>query len=200
MADVNVVIDPEIELKFKGTLKESTSVQLRIYNKHADKHTAFKIKTTAPKSYNVKPNNGFIPANTYIDVTIILNPDETLERSMHKHKFQLKFLNVNKDECGDVTKLFNEENEPRIKQHILRCIFEKIDSKMDETQDGIYSPELPGNNQKRSLTSNTSLENQPSIKQQPLSKNQTHSPISNTSNLLVILMAFVFGYFFAKLF
>jgi vesicle-associated membrane protein-associated protein A len=54
-----LVLDPPNELRFKGPFEDYVSVSLTIRNP-TDKRMAFKIKTTAPKRYCVKPNSGVL--------------------------------------------------------------------------------------------------------------------------------------------
>ena len=49
---------------------------------------AFKIKTTAPKRYCVRPNVGLLKPGETSDVKVLLQPGETDE----KHKFQVQSL------------------------------------------------------------------------------------------------------------
>ena len=54
-----MILDPSNELKFKGPFDDYVTVSLTIRNP-TDKRVAFKIKTTAPKRYCVKPNSGVL--------------------------------------------------------------------------------------------------------------------------------------------
>lgn len=54
-----LMLDPPNELKFKGPFEDFVSVSLMIKNP-TEKRIAFKIKTTAPKRYCVKPNSGVL--------------------------------------------------------------------------------------------------------------------------------------------
>ena len=54
-----LILDPSNELKFKGPFDDYVTVSLTIRNP-TDKRVAFKIKTTAPKRYCVKPNSGVL--------------------------------------------------------------------------------------------------------------------------------------------
>lgn len=68
-----LVLEPSNELKFKGPFDDYVSVSLRIRNP-TEKRIAFKIKTTAPKRYCVKPNSGVLDAgqNMMVNGIIIL--------------------------------------------------------------------------------------------------------------------------------
>lgn len=61
-----LVLDPANELKFRGPFDDYVSVSLTIRNP-TPKRIAFKIKTTAPKRYCVKPNSG------------VLDPEQTMK-------------------------------------------------------------------------------------------------------------------------
>jgi len=54
-----LVLDPSNELRFKGPFDDYVTVSLTIRNP-TEKRIAFKIKTTAPKRYCVKPNSGVL--------------------------------------------------------------------------------------------------------------------------------------------
>jgi hypothetical protein len=54
-----LILDPANELRFKGPFDDYVTVSLTIRNP-TEKRIAFKIKTTAPKRYCVKPNSGVL--------------------------------------------------------------------------------------------------------------------------------------------
>ena len=54
-----LLLDPANELRFKGPFDDYVTVSLSIKNP-TEKRIAFKIKTTAPKRYCVKPNSGVL--------------------------------------------------------------------------------------------------------------------------------------------
>ena len=54
-----LTLDPSNELRFKGPFDDYVTVSLKIENP-TEKRIAFKIKTTAPKRYCVKPNSGVL--------------------------------------------------------------------------------------------------------------------------------------------
>ena len=57
-------------------------------NSNASSYVAFKIKTTAPKRYCVRPNSGLLAPDDIMDVKVMLQPGGTDE----KHKFQVQTL------------------------------------------------------------------------------------------------------------
>jgi len=65
----------------------------------SDDLLAFKVKTTAPKRYCVRPNTGFLPPKEKVEVSVILNlqkdPPKTMDpASKQRDKFQLQSIVV----------------------------------------------------------------------------------------------------------
>ncbi|KAF9607444.1 hypothetical protein IFM89_035582 [Coptis chinensis] len=56
------------ELKFTFELKKHSSCAVQLYNK-CDQYIAFKVKTTSPKKYCVRPNTGIIHPKSTCDFT-----------------------------------------------------------------------------------------------------------------------------------
>ena len=53
-------------------LRKAVPTTLTLKNTSDSKKVGFKVKTTTPKSYAVKPNTGIVPANGSVDVQIIM--------------------------------------------------------------------------------------------------------------------------------
>nr|CAH7741310.1 unnamed protein product [Callosobruchus chinensis] len=54
-----LVIDPPTELKFRGPFNVSVTSYMKLTNP-SEERVMFKIKTTAPKMYCVRPNSGIL--------------------------------------------------------------------------------------------------------------------------------------------
>ncbi|KAJ4985238.1 integral er membrane protein [Stagonosporopsis vannaccii] len=67
---MSVELDP-VELGFKRPFQQEVSQTLRLKNPHSDP-VAFKVKTTAPKQYCVRPNSGRIEPGRDVEVQILL--------------------------------------------------------------------------------------------------------------------------------
>ncbi|KAG5533692.1 hypothetical protein RHGRI_027766 [Rhododendron griersonianum] len=63
-------IDPS-ELEFPFELKKQISVSFQLLNK-TDNHIAFKVKTTNPKKYSVRPNNGVVLPRSTCNVIVTM--------------------------------------------------------------------------------------------------------------------------------
>ncbi|XP_044519782.1 vesicle-associated membrane protein-associated protein B/C isoform X2 [Gracilinanus agilis] len=70
MAKVEQVLslEPQHELKFKGPFTDVVTTNLKLGNP-SDRNVCFKVKTTAPRRYCVRPNSGIIDAGTSINVS-----------------------------------------------------------------------------------------------------------------------------------
>ncbi|KAF2872709.1 MSP domain-containing protein [Massariosphaeria phaeospora] len=67
---MSVELDPP-ELGFKRPFQNEVTQSLRLLNPHSDP-VAFKVKTTAPKQYCVRPNSGRIEPGGDVEVQILL--------------------------------------------------------------------------------------------------------------------------------
>ncbi|KAN0006775.1 hypothetical protein ACTFIU_004966 [Dictyostelium citrinum] len=68
--------------------------ELKLYNS-SDEHTiAFKVKTTAPIRYCVRPNTGIIPPGKSIDVQILLNCTKDAPSISLKNKDKFQILSI----------------------------------------------------------------------------------------------------------
>uniref|UniRef100_A0A8V0YWP1 VAMP associated protein B and C n=1 Tax=Gallus gallus TaxID=9031 RepID=A0A8V0YWP1_CHICK len=61
-------LEPQHELKFKGPFTDVVTTNLKLGNP-TDRNVCFKVKTTAPRRYCVRPNSGIIDAGTSINVS-----------------------------------------------------------------------------------------------------------------------------------
>nr|KAF6278787.1 VAMP associated protein B and C [Pipistrellus kuhlii] len=73
MAKVEQVLslEPQHELKFRGPFTDVVTTNLKLGNP-TDRNVCFKVKTTAPRRYCVRPNSGIIDAGAAINVSVSL--------------------------------------------------------------------------------------------------------------------------------
>uniref|UniRef100_A0A9I9CPK8 MSP domain-containing protein n=2 Tax=Cucumis melo TaxID=3656 RepID=A0A9I9CPK8_CUCME len=75
------------ELKFTFELKKQSSCLIHLINK-SEQHIAFKVKTTSPKKYCVRPNTGIIKPKDTCDFTVTMLAQRTAPPDMQcKDKF-----------------------------------------------------------------------------------------------------------------
>jgi len=70
---MSVYLNPSNSLGFNRPLTSLVKKSLTISNPHAQP-VAFKVKTTAPKLYCVRPNSGRIEPGTSVEVSVMLQP------------------------------------------------------------------------------------------------------------------------------
>ncbi|TNN78641.1 Vesicle-associated membrane protein-associated protein B [Liparis tanakae] len=64
-----LLLEPPHELKFRGPFSDVVTTNLKLSNP-TDRNVCFKVKTTAPRRYCVRPNSGIIDAGTSIHVSV----------------------------------------------------------------------------------------------------------------------------------
>jgi len=130
-------IEPEHELKFKGPFTGTTTSFLKLHNP-TDRKICFKIKTTAPKRYCVRPNAGVIESGSNLSIAVVLQPFE-MDSSANKHKFMVQAIfapdgEVNQDE------LWKAAPSSSVMETKLRCTFE-VPSEATNEHEVSSSPE-----------------------------------------------------------
>ncbi|KAF5903039.1 vesicle-associated membrane protein-associated protein a, partial [Clarias magur] len=63
-----LILDPPTDLKFKGPFTDVVTANLKLTNP-SDKRVCFKVKTTAPRRYCVRPNSGAIDPGASISIS-----------------------------------------------------------------------------------------------------------------------------------
>ncbi|CBI26121.3 hypothetical protein VitviT2T_006383 [Vitis vinifera] len=78
------------ELKFTFELKKQSSCSIHLVNK-SDQYLAFKVKTTSPKRYCVRPNTGVVKPNAECDVMVTMQAQRVAPPDMQcKDKFLIQ--------------------------------------------------------------------------------------------------------------
>lgn len=98
-----LLLEPDSELHFKGPFNDVVTSHLKLSNP-TDKRICFKVKTTAPKRYCVRPNSG------------ILEPK-------NKHKFMVQTMFAPDGDVNQET-VWRDANPESLMDSKLRCVFE----------------------------------------------------------------------------
>ncbi|KAJ9700123.1 hypothetical protein PVL29_005787 [Vitis rotundifolia] len=78
------------ELKFTFELKKQSSCSIHLVNK-SDQYLAFKVKTTSPKGYCVRPNTGVVKPKAECDVMVTMQAQRVAPPDMQcKDKFLIQ--------------------------------------------------------------------------------------------------------------
>ncbi|XP_065676107.1 vesicle-associated membrane protein-associated protein B-like [Hydra vulgaris] len=121
-----LIIEPENELVFRGPFKDVVTTILKLKNP-SDKKVCFKVKTTAPKRYCVRPNCGLIAPDASVNVAVMLQPFDSKDSAeVRKHKFLVQSIFPTDDvAASDVEALWkNLPNKYPVMDSKLKCVFE----------------------------------------------------------------------------
>uniref|UniRef100_A0ACD5YVC8 Uncharacterized protein n=2 Tax=Avena sativa TaxID=4498 RepID=A0ACD5YVC8_AVESA len=89
-------IDPS-DLRFPFELKKQISCSLHLTNR-TDGYIAFKVKTTSPKKYCVRPNSGIVAPRSTFDVLVTMQAQREAPPDMHcRDKFLVQSAVVSRD-------------------------------------------------------------------------------------------------------
>ncbi|GMP95835.1 hypothetical protein CsSME_00044723 [Camellia sinensis var. sinensis] len=117
-------IEP-VELKFPFELKKQISCSLQLSNK-TESHVAFKVKTTNPKKYCVRPNTGIVLPRSTCDVIVTMQAQKEAPPDMQcKDKFLLQSIVASPDATPkDITAEMFVKAEGRVVEECkLRVIY-----------------------------------------------------------------------------
>jgi hypothetical protein len=118
-------IEPQ-DLQFAFELRKQISCSLKLLNK-TDNHVAFKVKTTDPKKYCVRPNTGVVLPKSSCDVVVTMQAQKELPPDMHcKDKFLLQSViaSPGATTAKDITpEMFNKEAGHIVEECKLRVVY-----------------------------------------------------------------------------
>ncbi|XP_064556343.1 vesicle-associated membrane protein-associated protein B [Drosophila montana] len=122
--EVPLTIEPEHELRFIGPFNRPVVTIMTLKNNSA-MTLVFKIKTTAPKRYCVRPNIGKIASYRSTQVEICLQPFMYDQQEKNKHKFMVQSVLAPQDaDLTDLNKLWRELEPDQLMDAKLKCVFE----------------------------------------------------------------------------
>lgn len=116
-------LTPTNEIILEGPFDQVVTSYLELKNP-SDQRVCFKVKTTAPKRYCVRPNSGIVDPGSKLKIAIMLQPSEhesPSERS--KHKFMVQST-VIRDESSNLDSVWQSATPADIMDSKLRCVFQ----------------------------------------------------------------------------
>ncbi|UJR28551.1 hypothetical protein I4U23_009786 [Adineta vaga] len=117
---------PNGDLVFKGPFNAVSITALKLSNS-GNERLAYKIKTTAPKRYCVKPNSGFLDAHSTASVQVMLQPQATTtgqQDDRNKHKFMVQWVAVPDSYSDDVDNFWKQDlTKLNVHDSKLKCVF-----------------------------------------------------------------------------
>lgn len=133
------------ELKFPFELRKQVSTSLRLVNVTSE-YVAFKVKTTSPKKYCVRPNTGLVPPQSSAEVVVTMQAQKEMPADLQcKDKFLVQSVlvpaSVSKDNYQE---MFNKENGREIHEIKLRVIYvappQPPSPVAESAEEGVISP------------------------------------------------------------
>uniref|UniRef100_A0A7N0TD43 MSP domain-containing protein n=1 Tax=Kalanchoe fedtschenkoi TaxID=63787 RepID=A0A7N0TD43_KALFE len=113
------------ELKFPFEEKKQSTCCMQLMNK-TDQYVAFKVKTTNPKKYCVRPNAGIVMPGSTCNVTVTMQAQKEAPPDMQcKDKFLLQSVVAPSGTAAkDVTsEMFNKEEGKVVEEFKLRVVY-----------------------------------------------------------------------------
>jgi len=131
-------IEPKNELHFKGPYTEIATEYLTLSNP-SDRRVCFKIKTTAPKRYCVRPNSGIIDAKSSTVIAVMLQPSPPVDSQQinefkNKHKFMVQTTFAPDGEVNQES-LWKKVDPLAIMESKLKCVFDLQFIEVNENSD-----------------------------------------------------------------
>ncbi|XP_051538550.1 vesicle-associated membrane protein-associated protein A isoform X2 [Myxocyprinus asiaticus] len=129
-----LILDPSSDLRFRGPFTDVVTTNLKLKNP-SDKRVCFKVKTTAPRRYCVRPNSGVIDPGTTVTISVMLQPFEYDPNEKSKHKFMVQTIFVPSG-VTDLEAMWKDAKPDDLMDSKLRCVFEmpSDNDKMNELE------------------------------------------------------------------
>ncbi|XP_041923906.1 vesicle-associated membrane protein-associated protein A isoform X1 [Alosa pseudoharengus] len=127
-----LILDPSTDLKFKGPFTDVVTTNLVLRNP-SDRRVCFKVKTTAPRRYCVRPNSGIIDPGAAVTVSVMLQPFDYDPNEKSKHKFMVQTIFAPPN-VPDLEGMWKEAKPDDLMDSKLRCVFE-MPSENDKVND-----------------------------------------------------------------
>ncbi|KAL6565891.1 Vesicle-associated protein 1-2 [Orobanche hederae] len=125
MTNVELLQIEPLELQFPFELKKQISCSVQLTNK-SNNYVAFKVKTTNPKKYCVRPNTGVVQPHSFCDVIVTMQAQKEAPPDMQcRDKFLLQSVVVNPGVTAkDITpEMFNKESGNQVDECKLRVFY-----------------------------------------------------------------------------
>ncbi|KAL7887023.1 hypothetical protein AOLI_G00047440 [Acnodon oligacanthus] len=133
-----LILDPPSDLKFKGPFTDVVTTNLKLRNP-SDRKVCFKVKTTAPRRYCVRPNSGVIEPGASVTISVMLQPFDYDPNEKSKHKFMVQTIFAPPN-ITDLEAMWKDAKPEDLMDSKLRCVFE-LPSENDKMS-GVRSQKL----------------------------------------------------------
>ncbi|XP_042569625.1 vesicle-associated membrane protein-associated protein A-like isoform X1 [Cyprinus carpio] len=127
-----LILDPPTDLRFRGPFTDVVTANLKLKNP-SERKVCFKVKTTAPRRYCVRPNSGIIDPGAAVIISVMLQPFEYDPNEKSKHKFMVQTIFA-PAAATDTEALWKDAKPDDLMDSKLRCVFE-LPSENDKVND-----------------------------------------------------------------
>ncbi|GFT10209.1 vesicle-associated membrane protein-associated protein A [Nephila pilipes] len=117
-----LILEPASELHFVGPFTDVVTSYLKLMNP-IDRRVCFKVKTTAPKKYCVRPNSGVLEPKQVVNVAVMLQPFDYNPSEKNKHKFMVQTMII-PDGDANLENLWRDTKPENLMDSKLRCVFD----------------------------------------------------------------------------
>ncbi|XP_031439617.1 vesicle-associated membrane protein-associated protein A-like [Clupea harengus] len=115
-----------------GPFTDVVTTNLKLRNP-SDRKVCFKVKTTAPRRYCVRPNSGIIDPGAAVTVSVMLQPFDYDPNEKSKHKFMVQTIFAPPN-VPDLEGMWKEVKPDDLMDSKLRCVFD-MPSENDKVND-----------------------------------------------------------------
>ncbi|KAM8710403.1 hypothetical protein ACLKA7_017083 [Drosophila subpalustris] len=105
-AGAMLIIDPPEELVLEGPFNRAVCKKLLVFNPSKSDQVAFKLKTTTPKLFFVRPNVGVVMPEETVTIDIFVHPICS-DQNGQRHKFLMQAAEAN-GATGDLHEFFKQ--------------------------------------------------------------------------------------------
>ncbi|KAJ2955084.1 hypothetical protein NQZ79_g8862 [Umbelopsis isabellina] len=145
---MSIELNPPNQLTFRRPLTRTVTENLELHNPHSNA-AVFKIKTTAPKAYCVRPNSGRIDPGATVSVQVLLQP--MAQEPPEDHKCKDKFLvqstllppSLANMPPADVMSEISSADPTQIHQAKLKCVYATAQNEVPEAVGQSQAENIP---------------------------------------------------------
>lgn len=140
-------------MRFRGPFTDVITAELKLSNP-SDKRVCFKVKTTAPKRYCVRPNSGIIESKESVSVAVMLQPFDYDPNEKNKHKFMVQTMFAPDGNVDSPDTLWKEADPSQLMDSKLKCVFElplesaQVQNNLDVSQEDNLKPNIKASPEK----------------------------------------------------
>ncbi|XP_013405632.1 motile sperm domain-containing protein 2 [Lingula anatina] len=128
-----IIISPADELEFAVVDNSKETLDVISLTNRMQKQVAFKVKTTSPEKYRVRPSAGVINPGSCVEVNVYLLPG--FHQTINRDKFLVMAMEnqENVSSASDIHEMWKMASRESVTEHRLRCVLTqaKTDSEED---------------------------------------------------------------------